>query len=238
MGVPGSLQKTWYELYDVMQTSLDLASTASDHTHSHEASCRSSLTGLPGDPHRAAFAEGGYNVYEPQCFEPLEIVRGSYLGKIRLENERPQTVSRCAIIRTRTHKLVRRPQDQSELYELHNDPQEQANLFGDSSFRAVQQGLETQLLDHFVNTTGIAPMDKDSRLCSPFYPTRTDLPPSGWHQGHSRSRANVLVLHSTNGDSASDFSLSAQRKFKSLAPCVGWPLFIDSIGENHRLRLV
>jgi hypothetical protein len=39
-----------------------------------------------------------------------------------------------------------------------------------------------QLLDHYVNTTGIAPMDKDSRECPPFYPTRDDLLVGNWQQ--------------------------------------------------------
>jgi arylsulfatase A-like enzyme len=176
----GVVAEDTVELYDVMQTSLDLAGTTAQHTH-FARSLMPQIAGLIGDPERAAFAEGGYNVYEPQCFEPLEIVRGSYLGKIRLENEQPKTVSRCAMVHTRTHKLVRRPQGQSELYDLRNDPWETVNLFGESSISALQHALQAQLLDHFVNTSGVAPMDKDSRLCPPFYPTRTDLPRTGWH---------------------------------------------------------
>ena len=37
MGVPGVVTENMVELYDVMQTSLDLASTASDHTHSPDS---------------------------------------------------------------------------------------------------------------------------------------------------------------------------------------------------------
>jgi hypothetical protein len=86
------------------------------------------------------------------------------------------------MVRTRTHKLIRRPQGQSELYDLRKDPMETRNLYGESSIGSLQQTLQTQLLDHYVNTTGIAPMDKDSRACPPFYPTRTDLVTKDWHQ--------------------------------------------------------
>jgi arylsulfatase A-like enzyme len=180
-GKPGVVAEEMVELYDIMQTSLDLAETPSAHTH-FSRTLLPQVSGLQGDPHRAAFAEGGYNEYEPQCFEPLEIVRGFYTGKIRLENEQPKSVSRSAMVRTRTHKLIRRPQGQSELYDLRKDPMETRNLYGESSIGSLQQTLQTQLLDHYVNTTGIAPMDKDSRACPPFYPTRTDLVTKDWQQ--------------------------------------------------------
>ena len=91
-------------------------------------------------------------------------------------------VSRSAMVRTRTHKLIVRPQGQSELYAYESDPHEVENLFGDPSVSEIQVRLQSTLLDHYVNTTGIAPMDKDSRTSPPFYPTRHDLPPQGWQR--------------------------------------------------------
>lgn len=178
---PGVVADDMVELYDILQTALDLAGTAAHHTH-FSRSLLPQMHGHPGDPHRAAFSEGGYNVYEPQCFEPLGAGGGPYEGKIRLQNERPQTVSRSAMIRTRTHKLIVRPQGQSELYSYPNDPEERNNLYGDSSVASVQNELQGLLLEHFINTSGIAPYDKDSRDCPPYYPTRTDLPPDGWQR--------------------------------------------------------
>jgi arylsulfatase A-like enzyme len=181
-GKPGAVAEDMVELYDVMQTSLDLAATKAHHTH-FSRSLLPQLSGERGDPNRAAFAEGGYNVYEPQCFEPKgPNVRGPYVAKIKLQNEQPETVSRCSMVRTKTHKLIRRPQGQSELYDLGADPQELRNLCAESSVAAIQQELQLQLLDHYVNTTGIAPMDKDSRECPPFYPTRDDLSVGNWQQ--------------------------------------------------------
>lgn len=181
-GKPGVVAEDMVELYDVMATALDLAGTRAEHTH-FARSLMPQLGGGAGDAQRAAFAEGGYNVYEPQCYEPLGAGGGMYEGKIRLQNERPVTVSRSAMVRTRTHKLIVRPQDQSELYDSVRDPGERHNLYGERGVAAVQAQLEAQLLEHFLNTTGIAPRDKDSRACPPFYPTRTDIPEAGW-QAH------------------------------------------------------
>ncbi len=180
-GRPGVVADEMVELYDVMQTALDLADTRAEHTH-FARSLVPQLNGERGDPNRAAFCEGGYNVYEPQCFEPEGAGGGPYAGKIRLQNERPQTVSRSAMVRTRTHKLIVRPQGQGELYHYESDPHEEHNLYGDSSVASVRADLQSKLLDHFVNTTGIAPFDKDSRSSPPFYPTRADIPPPDWQQ--------------------------------------------------------
>jgi arylsulfatase A-like enzyme len=180
-GNAGVVADDMVELYDIMQTSLELAGARANHTH-FSRSLLPQISGGAGDANRSAFAEGGYNIYEPQCFEPMANVRGPYVGKIRLENEQPKTVSRSSMIRSRTHKLIRRPQGQSELYDMRDDPQERRNLYGESSLANAQHALQEQLLDHYLNTTGIAPMDKDPRDCPPFYPTRTDLAVSGWQE--------------------------------------------------------
>jgi choline-sulfatase len=180
-GKPGGVADDMVELYDVMQTSLDLAATTAQHTH-FSRSLAPQIAGGPGDPDRAAFAEGGYNVYEPQCFEPLGAGGGPYIGKIRLQNERPETVSRAAMIRTRDHKLIVRPQGQSELYSYKEDPQERNNLFGDAAAAKVQEDLQQKLLAHFIETTGVAPTDKDPRDVPPFYPTNAKLTPPVWQR--------------------------------------------------------
>jgi choline-sulfatase len=169
------------ELYDVMQTSLELAGARAGHTH-FARSLLPQMGGGRGESGRAAFAEGGYNVYEPQCFEPVGVGGGPYQGKIRLQNEEPLSVSRSAMIRTRTHKLIMRPQGQSELYSYADDPGERRNRYGEAGMASVQLELQTRLLDHYIQTTGIAPPDKDPRDCPPYYPTRGDLPPAGWQQ--------------------------------------------------------
>ncbi len=172
--VPGAAEghacKEMVELFDVMATSLELAGIEARHTH-FARSLLPQMHGQPGDPHRAAFAEGGYNIYEPQCFEPPRDPAEIYHAKIQQEQEHPETVSRAAMVRTQTHKLILRPNGQSELYDYRSDPQELQNLYGNSTAPTQQCDLERSLAAWYINTTGIAPFEKDQRNAPPFYPT-------------------------------------------------------------------
>lgn len=51
------------------------------------------------------------------------------------------------------------------------DPQLLHNLYGQRAVAATQQDLQQRLLNWYINTTGVAPMDKDSRNQPAFYPT-------------------------------------------------------------------
>lgn len=177
----GTVDSEMREMYDIMQTCLDLAHVPTEQVHTHfSRSLLPQMQGAPGDVNRAAYCEGGYNIYEPQCFEPLGAGGGPYTGKIHLQNDEPETVSRVAMVRTKTHKLVRRPQGQSELYDVIKDPSETNNLFGETSSGAIQSHLTELLVDHYINTTGIAPKDKDGRDQPPFYPTTPKSGPPEW----------------------------------------------------------
>jgi len=167
-GRAGHRVNVMVEAYDLMATCLDLAGVTARHTH-FARSLMPQIQGGAGDPDRAAFAEGGYNVYEPQCFEPLIPDSALYGRKADLQNSRPETVTRAAMIRTQTAKLILRPQGQSELYDLLADPREENNLYGASTMTQTQQALQLRLLDWYVNTTGVAPLDKDQRGPPPFY---------------------------------------------------------------------
>lgn len=197
-GVQGNNSEEMVELFDVMQTCLDLGGIEAEHTHFSRSLCPQVL-GKAGDKNRAAFAEGGFNVYEPQCFEgggapaagqkrwteaalsPDISSGGPYAEKARLEVERPQTVSRSAMVRTRNHKLIMRRQGQCELYDQSRDPLEEYNLFGESRVAALQDQLERRLLYWYMNTTGIAPFDKDQRNLPPSEVTRA-FPDDHWKQ--------------------------------------------------------
>ncbi len=148
------------ELYDVMATCLELAGTRATHTH-FARSLVPQLHGAPGDAGRAAFTEGGYNSYEPQAFEP--IIEGLYGPKTRLQNERPETITRCAAVRTQRYKYIARPNDQSELYDCAADPQLTNNRFGEASMRAVQAALERRLTNWYIDTSGVPPTERDAR---------------------------------------------------------------------------
>jgi choline-sulfatase len=178
-GTAGVHCQEMMELFDVMATCLDLAGVPARHTH-FARSLMPQLSGQPGDPGRAAFSEGGYNVYEPQCFEPMGI-GGLYAPKVTLQNEKPETISRSAMVRTRDAKLIVRPAGQSELYRYATDPHERENLYGENGAAALQEALQQRLVHWYINTTGIAPMDKDPRNPPPFYPSRRP-PDAGWQR--------------------------------------------------------
>ena len=196
-GVKGHTVNEMVELFDVMQTCLDLGSIEAQHTHFSRSLCPQAQ-GRPADANRSAFSEGGYNIYEPQCFEshgapppgwpshkgvPLpekDPGGGPYPGKNRLQIEQPQTITRSASVRTREHKLIVRPQGQCELYDCVRDPLLENNLYGESGTGDLQDKLERKLLYWYVNTTGIAPFDKDQRSLPPSEITRR-FPDENWH---------------------------------------------------------
>jgi len=159
-GAPGHVSHELIELFDIMPTCLELAGTKATHTH-FARSLMPQLHGSHGDLQRAAFTEGGYNTYEPQAFEP--IIEGLYAPKTRLQNERPETVTRCAAVRTNRYKYIARPNDQSELYDCGQDPMQKNNLFGDSSMRDMQTELQTRLTSWYIDTSGVPPLQRDPR---------------------------------------------------------------------------
>jgi len=167
-GAQGHVVGELTELYDIMATMLELAGAPAEHTHFARSLCPQ-LMGAAGDPGRAAYAEGGYNPYEPQAFEPL--IGGLYGPKTRLQNERPETVARCSAIRTATHRLIHRPSGQSELYDCLGDPGLTRNLIDEPACADVRDALRQRLLDWYVNTSGVPASDKDARGAPPFLRT-------------------------------------------------------------------
>jgi choline-sulfatase len=169
-GARGHIAEGIVELYDVMATCLDLAGIEAQHTH-FARSLTPQLHGARGDPARCAFCEGGFNTYEPQCFEPVEAPESIYHARLKLEMDHPETISRTAMVRTPNYKLVLRPAGQCELYDLREDARELYNLYGEQSTRSVEEDLRARLLNWYINTTGVAPPDKDQRGAPPYIPT-------------------------------------------------------------------
>jgi len=159
-GKEGNVSRELTELYDIMPTCLDLAGTKATHTH-FARTLMPQLQGAAGQPLRAAFTEGGYNAYEPQAFEP--IIAGLYGPKTRLQNERPDTITRCAAVRTGRYKYIERPNDQSELYDCQQDPMQLNNMFGDTVTRDVQSELQARLINWYIDTSGVPPAERDPR---------------------------------------------------------------------------
>lgn len=166
----GHVSREIVEQFDVMATCLELAGIAPRHTHFARSLMPQLLHAQPGDAKRAAFCEGGYNTNEPQCFEPLgdfSSTANPYYPKVALQNEQPETITRTTMIRTLQHKLIYRPDDQSEFYDLAKDPRELDNVYGDASYSSPQADLFQRMTDWYVRTSDVAPKQHDSRNLPP-----------------------------------------------------------------------
>lgn len=169
-GAKGHVVQEPTEVFDIVPTIMELAGLELGHTQ-FGRSLVPQLQGQPGDPDRAAFADGGYELFEPQCFEvPLKDknwVRKThqvYYPKHALQYDEPEQICRCTMIRTSTHKLVYRPTSgEHELYDLQADPEEYDNLYGKDQYDAVQRDLEHRLLTHMIHTSDVTPMNPGPR---------------------------------------------------------------------------
>jgi choline-sulfatase len=155
------------ELFDIMPTTLELAGIECRHTH-FARSMMPQLRGQPGDSRRAAFAEGGYDPHEPHCYEGSPSDTGSdtdgiYYPKGRLQQEHPEASVRCTMIKTGSHKLIFRPGDKSELYDLREDPEELCNVYGREEYLEVQRQLERRILEWYLHTSDVVPFDRQTR---------------------------------------------------------------------------
>jgi hypothetical protein len=63
--------------------------------------------------------------------------------------------------RTLKYKLVFRPREVSEFYDLTKDPRELANLWGAPAVAEAQQGMLDGLLRWYQETTDVAPLAQD-----------------------------------------------------------------------------
>lgn len=155
------------ECFDLLPTTLELADVSCEHIH-FARSLAPQLRGAAGDPDRAIFAEGGYDPNESHCREgsrnDIGLHRDSiYYPKGLLQQECPQASARCTMVRTEQHKLIYRPGDVSEFYDLRSDPEELHNLYQDPAQRSHRQELERRLLDWYVHTSDVVPKHRDDR---------------------------------------------------------------------------
>lgn len=157
--------------FDIMPTVLELADIPCEHAHFAD-SLVPHLEGRPPAAPRPLFAEGGYD--EPTdlwCFEgragtlaeSLSRPEHIYYPKIYLQQAEPETVCRSVMVRTGTHKLIRRTKQANELYDLQNDPQELKNMYDHPAYQGVRHELEQELLDWYLRTSDVTPWYEDPR---------------------------------------------------------------------------
>lgn len=157
------------ELMDIFATILDLAGVRAAHTH-FSRSLVDQIEGAPGDPDRAVFAEGGYDAFEPHCFEGRGVGGEAnwgpdhiYAPKLAQQQEYPETVCRSVMVRTAGRKLVRRSTGAHELYDLAQDPRELTNVYDEPTYATSRAALEQQLLDWYLRTSDVTPWGEDPR---------------------------------------------------------------------------
>lgn len=165
----GHVVREQVELFDISATVMEMAGVEARHTH-FARSLVPQLKGAPGDTERAVYAEGGYDLHEPRSFEgrwaDYDIPRDPthiYWPKGLLQQERPLSVCRATMVRTLEHKLIHRPAERSELYDLQQDPQELCNVYDDPAYAGVRAALERRLLDWSIRTADVVPWDEDPR---------------------------------------------------------------------------
>ena len=86
-----------------------------------------------------------------------------YYPKLKLQQDRPESVCRVVMARTQNHKLVHRPGGVSELYDLVTDPRELHNVYGRATHATAQSTLERLLLDWYTRTSDVTPYHEDPR---------------------------------------------------------------------------
>jgi hypothetical protein len=133
------------KLFDFMATALELAHTKTSHTY-FASGLMPQIQGGAGDPLGDAFTVGGFNVYEPQCFEPIPAESNWSHTRLSQQVAEPQTCSRVAAARTGDYTFVSRPEGVSELYLSKGEPQERNNVFGETAAVAVQRKAEQRLI--------------------------------------------------------------------------------------------
>ena len=169
-GAAGHRVKEPVEMFDIMATCLDHAGLTAPYTH-FARSLMPQVMGAPGDPERAVFCEGGYDPREPHCSEGT--LRPStrhllepefiYYPKCIQQQEHPESVCRSIMMRTGRYKLVRRSLGPHEFYDLQADPNELINRYDDEAFRETIRDMERQMLDWYLATSDIVPMEENNR---------------------------------------------------------------------------
>jgi choline-sulfatase len=157
------------ELFDVMSTVLELADIAPTHPH-WARSLVPQLRGAPGDPERTVYAEGGSD----PARRGTPYVRGPesiYHKAAEARREHPSITTPTTMLRNARYKLIYRRDDQSELYDVQEDPRELCNLYGDPAHDLVRETLERQLLHWYMDTSNVASWEEDPRV-TPTYDRR------------------------------------------------------------------
>jgi choline-sulfatase len=179
-GAKGHVVREQIQVFDILPTALEMAGITPNRTH-FGRSLVPQLMGANGDLDRVVYCEGGF-LY-PTEIEPIEgscDLKDDFYGKRGHEEiqnftggcnkshwDDPnwtgcQGSPRAVMAKTLSHKLVYRPREVSEFYDLAKDPKELVNLFGDASVASVQKKMTDDLLQWYLETTDVSPITVDN----------------------------------------------------------------------------
>lgn len=172
-GKPGVVVPEMVQLFDTMATMLQLAGIEPGHIHFAE-SLLPMLRGLPGNPLRPAFAEGGFASHEKKLQVPKWVIKklrksdSPYGPKKLQEAEHPLSVCRAIMMKTMEWKFVyrtdpQRPEGYNELYNVKEDPRELKNLYYEPGYEAVRAEQLVKVLQWLMVTCDVTPQKEDGR---------------------------------------------------------------------------
>ena len=148
-GAKGHRVTTPVSSLDIFPTIFDIGGIPVEHDQ-FGVSLKEQLMGAEGDPDRAVYCEGGYDVREPHSFEgyPGRAAKGlyMYLPKRDQQQKRPETVCRTVMRRDVRYKLNIRTNGENELYDMQEDPGEYRNLYYDPGYADIVAELKDKLL--------------------------------------------------------------------------------------------
>merc|ERR1719161_3036267 len=165
------------QLYDTMPTVLELAGITPRHVHFGKSLTKQIAgTASKDDARKYIFAEGGFASFEPRDLEsdcdaaaqPCLPKGHQYYPKLRQQSERPDSVSRAIMARSKTAKLVWRSDPKwgdkdNELYDLEKDPEELYILCDHANYKGLQAEMKDELLKWLASTSDVTPWHKDDR---------------------------------------------------------------------------
>jgi arylsulfatase A-like enzyme len=154
-------RQAFVEMIDFYPTVLEIAQVRPRH-YQFGKSLVGLLNETTPDRHRdAVFAEGGHNLDEMQCREPL--LDNIYFEKTHLSEYDPKVIAKAFMVRTEKYKYIYSPEEKDELYDVQADPDEMTNLAERGKLSQVVNEMKSRLMRWFAFTADTVPLEKDPR---------------------------------------------------------------------------
>ena len=161
------ISEAMIELIDFPATVEELAGVSMPQPH-FGTSLLPVLSGETDDHRDAVCSEGGRLESEPHVVNAASRGRtgseeGMYWPKQACHAESLENCGKSVMLRTKTHKLVKRLYESDELYDLVDDPGELDNRIENPAYADVKDQLERRLLQLYLETSDIVPVGLDKR---------------------------------------------------------------------------